>query len=145
MATDTNRKGQLPDGFVSIPDATRMLEFKYANYVRRLLLEGKLAGSKFAYEGFSKWGVSIESIAAYKAKARSGGDRGRRYIMWMDVADEAKARAALEAAGITFNLEFAYTPAEGDAPAEAPLPKGTLETIAVGPAPAETPAEAPSA
>ena len=93
--------------FVSINEATQLLNFKHAQYTRRLLLEGKLEGVKLAHKGYAKWYITLDSIEFYNAHT-SRDTSMRRYILRIDASNENAVLVALGALNIEFKLELAY-------------------------------------
>jgi hypothetical protein len=94
--------------YVSINVATTMLGLAYAQYVRRLVLEGKLVAVKIQEQNYQKWYVSRVSIEKYlTGNRRTSGLR--RYILKVDEENETKVREALTALGVEFTLELNYT------------------------------------
>ena len=97
----------LDENYLSINDATKLLNFKHAQYTRRLVHESKLVALKIQYEHYPKWMISIRSILEYNSKTRRSNGL-RRYIVKFDLQNEEKVRAALEALDIPFELELSY-------------------------------------
>ena len=50
---------EVDTNYVSINDATKLLNFKYAQYTRRLVLEGKLNAIKVQYAHYAKWQIPV--------------------------------------------------------------------------------------
>lgn len=97
--------------YTSIKDSTSILGFKYSQYTRRLLLEGKLDSPtpsiKVKEGSFSKWYIAIPSLVNYLSN-RVERDSTRRFILRVDLGEEARVREALTKAKIPFSLELAY-------------------------------------
>jgi len=93
--------------YLSINDATKALNFRHAQYTRRLVHEGKLVALKVQYEHYPKWMISIGSILEYNSNTRRSNGL-RRFILKFDLQNEEKVRAALEALEIPFDLELSY-------------------------------------
>jgi len=115
-----------PEGWMGIAEATKVLEVKHAQYTRRLLLEGKLDAAegeegpnpeRFQGKGYTKWLIPPEAIARYRARAatRSG---LRRYTLRAEKEAEKAIRAALDASGVEYTLEFSYQPKKEEEEAE---------------------------
>ena len=112
--------------FTSISDSTSILGFKYSQYTRRLLLEGKLDKPylplKVKEENFSKWYISIESLMEY-LKGRVVRDGSRRFILKANLEDKEKIEKALKGIGVEFTLELAYVKGKGKKVKKASSPK----------------------
>ena len=97
--------------YLSLRESTRFLGFKHGQYTRRLLKEGKFDSPHRAIrvkeKNFSKWYISIPSLAAYQA-SRVVRESGRRYILRITQDDQVRVEEALTAAKITYTLELAY-------------------------------------
>ena len=101
--TDTVLKRE----YVSITDATSLLGMAHAQYVRRLVVGGKLGSIKVQLEYYQKWFVSRVSIASYlRINRRTNTDR--RYILRTEKKNEAAIRKALDAVGVKYSLELNY-------------------------------------
>ena len=98
---------EVDENFVGINDATRLLNFRHAQYTRRLVLQGKLGALKLQYPHYTKWMIDLRSIAAYEVSTRRTSNL-RRYIVRFDRSNEAKVREALESLDIAFELELSY-------------------------------------
>ena len=112
--------------FTSISDSTVILGFKYSQYTRRLLLEGKLDKPylplKVKEENFSKWYISIESLMEY-LKGRVVRDGSRRFILKANLEDRGKIEKALKGIGVDFTLELAYIKGKSKKVKKASSPK----------------------
>lgn len=95
------------EGCVKIKDATPLLAMKNSDYVRRILLEGKLEGIFVRARGRRVWLISRDSITFYK-QHKSKQHSHRRYIMKLNEVDEPRVRTALDALGIFYELKLAY-------------------------------------
>ena len=97
----------LKKGFVGITQATKLLGIAHAQYVRRLVVGGRLDSLKVQLDSTAKWFISRESIAEYmKTNRRTSTDR--RYILRTAIENEGAIRKALDAAGVTYQLELNY-------------------------------------
>ncbi len=97
----------IDENYLSINDATKLLNFKHSQYTRRLVHESKLVALKVQYEHYPKWCISIKSCLEYNSNVRRSNGL-RRYIVRFDRANEAKVRSALEALNIKYELELSY-------------------------------------
>jgi hypothetical protein len=95
--------------YVGISRATQLLEFKYSQYTRRLVLEGKLEAVKVKYGHYNKWMISLDAIDEYMSAHRRT-NQLRRYIFKIDQDNEEAVREALDELGIEFELELSYKP-----------------------------------
>jgi hypothetical protein len=101
-----------PEGWLSIEAAAEESGYQ-PQYVRRLLIDGKIDGDKFQQVGYRKWFVNPDSLEHYqKHSSRRGGMR--RYVLRLDLDDEQEVRDLLNADGIEFELELAYQPKDED-------------------------------
>jgi hypothetical protein len=98
---------ELKDNYCSISKATKQLGFKYSQYTRRLLLQGKLAGIKVAEQHYQKWYINNDSIDRYMNNHRRT-EQLRRFILRADLEQQAAIRSALDELGIEYELELAY-------------------------------------
>jgi hypothetical protein len=97
----------LKKGFVGITEATKLLGIAHAQYVRRLVVGGRLDSLKVQLDSTAKWFISRESIADYmKVNRRTSTDR--RYILRTAIENEDAIRKALDGAGVTYQLELNY-------------------------------------
>lgn len=95
--------------FYSLEEAQEVLGLARTNYVRQLVLQGRLEGVKVALKGYNKWFLDKESVYKYdETKGRRLAVR--RYILRIDPELEEQVREALdEIAGEDgYELEFAY-------------------------------------
>lgn len=97
-----------PDGWLGLSEAAEMAEYQ-RQYVRQLVLDGKLEAVKISRKGFNKWFVNPESIEEYKSRTVTRGGL-RRFILRMELESEGAAREALDATGIEYSLELQYKP-----------------------------------
>jgi hypothetical protein len=95
------------ESYTGIKGAQKELGLGYSQYVRRLLLQGKLEGIKVAHSHYNKWYVYRPSIEAYTENHRRT-EQARRFILRAELEDREAIEAALEAAGIEYTLELAY-------------------------------------
>ena len=120
--------------FTSISDSTLILGFKYSQYTRRLLLEGKLDKPylplKVKEENFSKWYISIESLMEY-LKGRVVRDGTRRFILKANLEDKGKIEEALKGAGVKYTLELAYVKGKGKKAKKPSTPKAAEKPLEV--------------
>jgi hypothetical protein len=93
--------------FLSIIEGTKRIGMKHPQYVRRLLVEGKLEGIKIVERGRYKWYITKTSIDRYK-KAHNKINQKRRYILRIKADDEEKVRHNLNLLAIDYELELAY-------------------------------------
>lgn len=112
-ATAVDAPEQISDddlsNYVGISRATELLGFKYSQYTRRLVLEGKLTAIKVKYDHYNKWMISLDSIDEYMANSRRT-NQLRRYIFKIDQDQEDAVRTALNELGIQYELELSYKP-----------------------------------
>lgn len=99
---------EVDTNYVSINDATKLLNFKYAQYTRRLVLEGKLNAIKVQYAHYAKWMILIKSINEYTTNKRRNVNGSRRFILRTAIENQTKVQEALEDLGIVFELELSY-------------------------------------
>ena len=104
---DSIDTSDIDENYLSINDATKALNFKHAQYTRRLVHESKLVALKVQYEHYPKWMISIESILKYNSNTRRSNGL-RRFILRFDLQNESKVRTALEALNIKYELELSY-------------------------------------
>jgi hypothetical protein len=96
-----------PKDYVGIKGAKAELGVGYTQYVRRLLLEGKLEGVKLDHGHYRKWHIYRPSIDRYMEEHRRT-EQARRFILRAELEDREKIEAALDEAGIDYSLELAY-------------------------------------
>lgn len=97
----------LKSDYVGLSKATKLLGFKYSQYTRRLVLEGKLGAIKVKEAHYEKWYVALSSIDDYMEDTRRV-NQLRRYIFKIDLENESKVREALDELGIEYDLELSY-------------------------------------
>lgn len=95
------------ENWFSINSATKELGFKYSQYTRRLLLEGKLEGVKVKESHYNKWYIDPRSIETYMESNRRTNDQ-RRYLFYIDQDEEDLVRETLNELGIDYKLELSY-------------------------------------
>lgn len=106
-------KPEAPEGFVDIKEATVIMGFKHALYVRQLLSRGNpekgtgLWGKKLQYKGYKKWWIDLKSIENYIETHRREA-QGRRFILNTALENESKIRKALDALGIEYKFALSY-------------------------------------
>ena len=99
---------EVDTNYVSINDATKLLNFKYAQYTRRLVLEGKLNAIKVQYAHYAKWMILRKSIAEYTTNKRRNVNGARRFILRTAIENQSAVQEALEKLDIVFELELSY-------------------------------------
>ena len=99
---------EVDTNYVSINDATKLLNFKYAQYTRRLVLEGKLNAIKVQHPHYAKWYILVKSINEYTTNKRRNVNGSRRFILRTKIENESLVRAALKALKIEFEFELSY-------------------------------------
>ena len=99
---------EVDTNYVSINDATKLLNFKYAQYTRRLVLEGKLNAIKVQYAHYAKWMILRKSIENYTTNKRRNVNGARRFILRTAIENQSKVQEALEKLDIVFELELSY-------------------------------------
>jgi len=97
----------LSNEFSSISKSTKKLGFKYSQYTRRLLLQGKLGGIKVKEQHYEKWYISNESIENYMNEHRRT-QQLRRFVLKMDLENRDKVEQVLDELGIEYELELSY-------------------------------------
>ena len=98
---------ELKANYVGIKAAQKRMGLGYSQYVRRLLLQGKLEGIKADMGHYRKWFISLKSIEQYMDNSRRT-EQARRFILRAELEDREAIEKALKAAGIEFELELAY-------------------------------------
>jgi len=100
-------------GYFDLKAVTKYAGFAHDIYTRQLLRQGKFdypaPPIKEEHKGYWKWMIAQASVDHYLAsrKVRTG---KRRFILKMDLADEAKVLVALGALGIEFDLALSFKP-----------------------------------
>ena len=82
----------IDENYLSINDAPKLLNFKHAQYTRRLVHESKLVALKVQYEHYPKWMISIGSILEYNSNTRRSNGL-RRFILRFDLRNEERVRS----------------------------------------------------
>ena len=97
--------------YLDLKAVTQYAGFAHDIYTRQLLRQGKFDSPippiKEEHKGYWKWMIAQVSVDHYLAsrKVRTG---KRRFILKMELDDAGRARKALKAAGITFELELSF-------------------------------------
>lgn len=97
----------LKKNYKGIAGGKKYLGLAYPQYVRRLLLQGKLEGIKVDHDHYNKWWIYIPSLDRYLENSRRT-EQKRRFILRAELEDREVIERALEEAGIDFSLELAY-------------------------------------
>ena len=100
-------KDTLTKNYKGIKESQKYLELGYSQYVRRLLLQGKLEGIKVDMGHYRKWFIFQGSLDQYLENSRRT-EQARRFILRAELEDREAIEEALEAAGIEYSLELAY-------------------------------------
>jgi len=97
--------------YLDLKAVTKYAGFAHDIYTRQLLRQGKFDSPippvKEEHKGYWKWMIAQVSVDHYlqSRKVRTG---KRRFILKMDLEDAVRARKALRAAGIEFDLALSY-------------------------------------
>ena len=99
--------------YTDLEGALPLLNVRYKQYVRRLVVEGSINAVKIAIKGSVKWFLEIESIKA-RAENTSRSSGVRSYKLYIPEEYEGAVRKAIEAVGkkegFTVRFERAYNP-----------------------------------
>jgi len=103
---------EIDEGFESLENTTTRLKMARTNYVRQLVLVGRLEGVKVEMRGFNKWFVERSSIDYYLQHKKRQLSM-RRYLLRINPDDEAEVRNALfqlveQGTISSYSLDLAY-------------------------------------
>lgn len=106
-----------PAGWIGITEAAELAEYQ-RQYMRKLVLDGKVEAVKVTRKGFNKWFVNPESLEEYQSQTVTRGGM-RRFIFKTDLDNEPAVREVLDGLDIDYELELQYQPkSESEAEAE---------------------------